>query len=193
MFIGRKAELAELERRYNQNGFQFPVIYGRRRVGKTRLIQEFISDKKSVYFMAARQTSSELLQGFSETIKEQFPDERTKFIKSFENWESLFSYITEVSRKTRIVLVIDEYPYLAESEKSISSLLQKFIDTQWRNTQLYLILCGSSMSFMEEQVLEYGSPLYGRRTAQLKIHPLSYYESFDFFPNWNFTEKFYAY
>ena len=109
MFIGRKAELAELERRYNQNGFQFPVIYGRRRVGKTRLIQEFISDKKSVYFMAARQTSSELLQGFSETIKEQFPDERTKFIKSFENWESLFSYITEVSRKTRIVLVIDEY------------------------------------------------------------------------------------
>ena len=157
MFIGRKAELAELERRYNQNGFQFPVIYGRRRVGKTRLIQEFISDKKSVYFMAARQTSSELLQGFSETIKEQFPDERTKFIISFENWESLFSYITEVSRKTRIVLVIDEYPYLAESEKSISSLLQKFIDTQWRNTQLYLILCGSSMSFMEEQVLEYGS------------------------------------
>ena len=122
--------------------------------------------------MAARQTSSELLQGISETIKEQFPDERTKFIKSFENWESLFSYITEVSRKTRIVLVIDEYPYLAESEKSISSLLQKFIDTQWRNTQLYLILCGSSMSFMEEQVLEYGSPLYGRRNAQIKINTL---------------------
>ena len=119
MFIGRKAELAELERRYNQNGFQFPVIYGRRRVGKTRLIQEFISDKKSVYFMAARQTSSELLQGFSETIKEQFPDERTKFIKSFENWESLFSYITEVSRKTRIVIVIDEYQNLV-SRKTAS-------------------------------------------------------------------------
>ncbi len=193
MFIGRKTELAELERRYNQDGFQFPVIYGRRRVGKTRLIQEFISDKKSIYFMAARQTSSELLQSFSETIKEQFPDERTKFLNSFENWENLFSYITELSRKMRIILVIDEYPYLAESEKSISSLLQKYIDTQWRNTQLYLILCGSSMSFMEEQVLDYGSPLYGRRTAQLKIHPLSYYESFEFFPFWNFTEKFYAY
>lgn len=193
MFVGRKSELTELERINRKKGFQFPVIYGRRRVGKTRLIQEFVSDKKNIYFMATRQTSSELLQSFSLTIKEQFSDEKTKFLNSFENWETLFSYITDISKSERIVLVIDEYPYLAESEKSISSLLQKFIDTQWKNTELYLILCGSSMSFMEEQVLEYGSPLYGRRTAQLKIHPLPYYESFKFFPQWNVVEKFYAY
>ena len=193
MFVGRKAEFAELERRYAQEGFQFPVVYGRRRVGKTRLIQEFANTKKSIYFMATKQTSSELLQSFSLAIKEQLADERTKYLSSFESWESLFSYVTEISKNERIVLVIDEYPYLAESEKSISSLLQKYIDNEWEETQLYLILCGSSMSFMEKQVLEYGSPLYGRRTAQLKIHPLPYYEAFEFFPSWSTLEKFYAY
>lgn len=193
MFVGRKAEFAELERRYSQSGFQFPVVYGRRRVGKTRLIQEFASTKKSIYFMSTKQTSSELLKSFSLAIKEQFEDERTKYLNSFENWEALFSYMTEISKNERIVLVIDEYPYLAESEKSMSSILQKFIDNEWKQTQLYLILCGSSMTFMEEQVLEYGSPLYGRRTAQLKIHPLPYYDAFEFFPDWNEIEKFYAY
>ncbi|MCR5125791.1 MAG: ATP-binding protein [Treponema sp.] len=193
MFVGRKAEFAELERRYMQDGFQFPVVYGRRRVGKTRLIQEFASKKKSIYFMATKQTSAEQLRSFSSAIKEQINDERTKYLQSFESWESLFTYITDISKTERLVLVIDEYPYLAESEKSISSVIQKFIDNQWKETQLYLILCGSSMSFMEEQVLEYGSPLYGRRTAQLKIHPLPYYEAFEFFPDWSETEKFYAY
>lgn len=193
MFVGRKAEFAELERRYEQSGFQFPVVYGRRRIGKTRLIQEFASKKKSIYFMSTKQTSSELLKSFSAAIKEQFEDERTKYLPSFESWESLFSYITEISRNERIVLVIDEYPYLAESEKSMSSILQKYIDNEWKQTQLYLILCGSSMSFMEEQVLEYGSPLYGRRTAQLKIHPLPYYEAFEFFTDWSEIEKYYAY
>lgn len=193
MFAGRKTELAELERRYLQQGFHFPVVYGRRRVGKTRLIQEFVKGKKSIYFMATKQTSDELLRSFSEAIKEQFPDERTKYILAFESWEKLFSYIADISKSERIVLVIDEYPYLAESEKAMSSLLQKFIDNYWKNTNLYFILCGSSMSFMEEQVLEYGSPLYGRRTAQLKIHPLPYYESFEFFPDWSNYEKFLAY
>jgi hypothetical protein len=193
MFVGRKSEIAELERRYGQTGFQFPVVYGRRRVGKTRLIQEFCGSKRSVYFMATKQTSRENLKNFSMAVKEQLDDDRTRFLDSFASWDSAFSYVTEISKNERLVLVIDEYPYLAESEKPISSVIQKFIDSEWKNTQLYLILCGSSMRFMEEQVLEYGSPLYGRRTAQLKIHPLKYYEAFEFFPNWNRIEKFYAY
>lgn len=193
MFIGRKQELAELERRFNQNGFQFPVIYGRRRVGKTRLIQEFIANKKSIYFMATRQNSKEQLKSFTQTIKEQFFDEKTKYLETFDSWESLFSYIFEISKNERIIFVIDEYPYLAECEKSIQTLIQKFIDNHWKNSELFLILCGSSMSFMEEQVLEYGSPLYGRRTEQLKIHPFPYYESIEFFPNWTLEEKMFAY
>lgn len=193
MFVGRKQELSELERRFNQKGFQFPVIYGRRRVGKTRLIQEFISNKKSLYFMATRQNSKEQLKSFTQTIKEQFSDEKTKYLESFDSWESLFSYIGEISKNERIIFVIDEYPYLAECEKSIQTLIQKYIDNYWKDSELFLILCGSSMSFMEEQVLEYGSPLYGRRTAQLKIHPLPYYESIEFFPNWSLEEKMFAY
>ena len=77
----------------------------------------------------------------------------------------------------RYIIAIDEFPYLAASYPVISSLLQKHIDHCWKNSNLFLILCGSSMSFMEEQVLGYKSPLYGRRTAQFKIHPFTFFEA----------------
>lgn len=190
MFIGRTKELAELERRYAQPGFQFPVIYGRRRIGKTRLIQEFLRGKRAVYFMAAEQSNRELLTGLTQAIKEQLPDEHTKYLASFDSWEACFSYLAELAgRGGRLVLAIDEYPYLAKANPSISSLLQKAIDGRWRDTELYLILCGSSMSFMEHQVLGEKSPLYGRRTGQLKLAPFPYYEGIRFFPGWPKEEQ----
>lgn len=190
MFIGRKKELAELTRRFEQPGFQFPVIYGRRRIGKTRLIQEFLRGKRAVYFMATEQSNRELLAGFTQALKDQLPDERTKYISSFANWEECFAYISDLAGKgERLVLAIDEYPYLAKAKPEISSLLQKAIDASWQDTELYLILCGSSMSFMEHQVLGEKSPLYGRRTGQLKLAPLSYYEGVQFFPRWTREER----
>ena len=177
MFIGREKELEALEKRYRSDHFEFPVIYGRRRIGKTRLIQEFIREKKAIYFMATEQSEKEQLKSLTAAIREQYPDEQTKLIDRFSGFESLFSYMTQISKDRRIILAIDEYPYLAKAVPSISSLLQKFIDQEWSHTKLYLILCGSSMSFMERQVLQYKSPLYGRRTAQLKLHPLPWYES----------------
>ena len=77
----------------------------------------------------------------------------------------------------RIIIAIDEFPYLAASYPAISSMLQSHIDLHWKNSRLFLILCGSSMSFMEEQVLGYKSPLYGRRTAQFKLHPFTFFEA----------------
>lgn len=190
MFIGRKKELAELERRHAQPGFQFPVIYGRRRIGKTRLIQEFLRGKRAVYFMAAEQSNRELLTGLTQAIKEQLPDEHKKYLASFDSWEACFSYLAELAgRGGRLVLAIDEYPYLAKANPSISSLLQKAIDGRWRDTELYLILCCSSMSFMEHQVLGEKSPLYGRRTGQLKLAPFPYYEGIRFFPGWPKEEQ----
>ncbi len=88
-----------------------------------------------------------------------------------------------MAEKERIVFVIDEYPYLAKSYPSISSRLQHLIDHIWKDSKLYLILCGSSMSFMENQVLGYQSPLYGRRTGRFKIEPLNFKETAVFNPD----------
>lgn len=191
MFIGREREMAELNRRYRRRGFAFPVIYGRRRVGKTRLLQEFIKDKPAIYFMATEQGEREQLHAFSLALREQLPE--GKLAGDFASWDDLFQYITVLAQTQRWVLVIDEFPYLAKAVPGITSLLQKYIDHAWQDTQLYLVLCGSSMSFMERQVLGYKSPLYGRRTAQLKLHPLPYYESARFFPQWSDEEKLLAY
>lgn len=193
MFIGRKQELAALEKRYGSGRFEFPVIYGRRRVGKTRLIREFIQDKPAVYFMATEQSKKEQLANLTAAVREQIPDLQTRLLDSFSSFEDLFAYLTEVGRHKRLVFVIDEYPYLAKAAPEISSILQKVIDQEWKDTELYLILCGSSMSFMERQVLSYQSPLYGRRTAQLKLHALPYYEAVRFFPGWTEEEKMMAY
>lgn len=193
MFIGRKQEMRELVRREAQSGFQFPVIYGRRRVGKTRLIREFIKERPSIYFMATEQSDSAQLKAFTQAIKEQYEDKRIELLDSFSDWEVLFSFITDISQDNRLILVIDEYPYLAKAVPEISSILQKYIDHHWKDTQLYFILCGSSMSFMERQVLGYQSPLYGRRTAQIKLHPMPHYEAIKFFPQWSFEEKLYAF
>lgn len=193
MFVGREKELREMNRRYEQSGFQFLVVYGRRRVGKTRLIREFISNKKAFYFMATEKDSRSLLKEISYQLKMQLDDKSLEFLDSFPSWETLFKYIDNISRQERFVFVIDEYPYLAKSEPAISSIIQKAIDLSLRETKLYLILCGSSMSFMEKQVLGYKSPLYGRRTAQMLIHPLNYLDSIEFFRDWNIEDKLIGY
>ncbi|WP_416176930.1 ATP-binding protein [Dialister sp.] len=193
MFIGRENELSALEERYKRKGFEFPVIYGRRRVGKTRLIQEFIKHKRAIYFMATEQGLHEQLVNLTSAIKEQFPDRRTEMVSQFSDFDHIFSYLADIAKKERLIFIIDEYPYLAKAAPEVSSILQKYIDHEWKDTQLYLILCGSSMSFMERQVLGYESPLYGRRTSQFLLHPLPYYEAIRFFPDWSDEDKLLAY
>ena len=176
MFIGRKEELKTLNKMYNSNKFEMAIIYGRRRVGKTTLIREFCKDKKSIYFISRESNDSINLENFSRDVFSITSPESTGNT-IFSNWERAFEYIYNVSKNERIILVIDEYPYLAESNRTISSMLQAHIDVNFRKSKLFFILCGSSMSFMEYQVLGYKSPLYGRRTAQFKIKPFNYYES----------------
>lgn len=174
MFVGRSKELKKLQKLYESELFEFVVFYGRRRVGKTTLINEFIKDKKAIYYMSVEGTRKENLTGFSKALlshshgaSPQFPD-----------FESLLGYIDQLAASgERIIIAIDEFPYLAASYPAISSMLQSHIDLHWKNSRLFLILCGSSMSFMEEQVLGYKSPLYGRRTAQFKLHPFTFFEA----------------
>ncbi len=180
MFYGRTRELNELNTRYRSDGFEFIVIYGRRRVGKTELIKQFVSDKKCVFFAGKYESSSDARVRMSQAVIQEFPELRS-VLTVFESWEKLFGYLEEQSEKERLVFVIDEYPYLAESDKSFSTFLQNRIDHFMKNSNIFLILCGSSISFMEENVLGYKSPLYGRRTGQIKVKPFDYYDSRLFF------------
>jgi len=187
MFAGRERELEELEHYYNEETFHFAVFYGRRRVGKTTLINKFIEKKEKIVFTAVESTAKEnldLLSGqiFSFLAPEAPENYFTSFINAFE-------YCFKAAVKKRFILVIDEYPYLAESDKAVSSILQALIDKYQNNSRLFLILCGSSMSFMENQVLGYKSPLYGRRSCQFKIEPFRYYECSKLLTGFNEIEK----
>lgn len=194
MFFGRENELEELNNLYNKKGFQFPVVFGRRRVGKTRLLQEFCKDKKAVFYVAIEQNDVEALRQFTEVIQQSFPEDETlSFIGLFPSWDDALRFVANKAQAQRIVLVIDEYPYLVSGNKSIPSMIQKLIDQIFVNTQLFLILCGSSMSFMENEVLNYKSPLYGRRTAQFRIRPLDYLNSINILSKWKPIEQLYGY
>lgn len=181
MFYCREGELQTMNRRYEKGRFECVVIYGRRRVGKTALINEFCKGKPTIYFSALNATSRENLEALSKAIYSSKNPDSTSF-PIFRSYEDALDEITAMSSHRQMVFVIDEYPYLARAEKSFTSRLQHIIDHEWQDGQLYLILCGSSMSFMQYQVLGYESPLYGRRTAQFKIQALTYREITAFHP-----------
>ena len=192
MFIGRETDILALERLYADDRFQFPVFYGRRRVGKTSLITEFLKGKKNIYYIATEQNNKAALEGFTDKVFETYPEGRP-YMDSFKDWRSAFEYIVSQAKNERIIVAIDEYPYLAQADRSISSVLQAVIDAKMLGSRIFLILCGSSMSFMENQVLGYKSPLYGRRTAQFKVKPFDYYTSGKFFDGCSSNEKIVAY
>ena len=184
MFHCRENELSKLNKRYNENEFECIVIYGRRRVGKTALINEFCKDKPTIFFSALNSTAKENMEVLSRVIYEyKNPDSDSRTAPIYRDIDAAFAEITKLSESERLIFVIDEYPYLAKADNSVSSRLQHIIDHVWSKSKLFLILCGSSMSFMEYQVLGYESPLYGRRTAQFKIQALTYKEITAFNPS----------
>ena len=188
MFYCREKELNDMSRRYARGNFECLIVYGRRRVGKTALINEFCKDKPTVFFSALNATAQENLEALSKSIYEKnHPSAEEAPV--FRSFDAAFSEITRMSENERLVFVIDEYPYLAKADSSISSRLQHIIDRTWKNGKLFLILCGSSMSFMEYQVLGYESPLYGRRTGQYKIQALNYKEITVFNPGLTHEEQ----
>jgi AAA+ ATPase superfamily predicted ATPase len=184
MFIGRDKEIGTLSQRYASDGFEFVTIYGRRRVGKTTLITEFCKGKKTILFPALETNAKNNLSALSSAIFACATSGRMSAL-SFDGFQQAFNYIGECAGSERIIFVIDEFPYLAESDRSVSSILQNTIDHKFKDTKLMLILCGSSMSFMEKQVLNYNSPLYGRRTAQIKLLPFRYSVAAQWFPSYS--------
>ena len=187
MFIGRERELNTLDNLYKSNKFEFAVIYGRRRVGKTALINQFIGDKRAIYFMGVESNAKQNLENFSKSIMEFASGFETE--SSFLSFQAALEYVFKLAEKERIILAIDEYPYVARSSKSLASTFQLLIDKYKDTSKLMLILCGSSMSYMEDHVLAYKAPLYGRRTAQIKLLPFDFEETCSYFKNLSGEDK----
>ena len=181
MFLCRENELLKMNRRYKKGEMECIIIYGRRRVGKTALINEFVKDKPVIYFPALNTSARDNLTALSKAIWSFLHPDAAE-APAYASFDAAFTEITRIAKKGRIVFVIDEYPYLAKADDSIPSRLQHLLDYEWKDSKLFLILCGSSMSFMEKEVLSRKSPLFGRRTAQFRIEPLTYRDAAKFHP-----------
>jgi len=181
MFIGRERELADLNEMYMQEKFQLFVLYGRRRVGKTTLLNEFCKDKDTIFYSAEQSNNKLNLEKFSALVF-QFYGETT--LEPFSTWENALTYIDNRQKDKRLILVFDEFPYLVRKNKALMSELQHLIDHKLQHGRLFMILCGSYMGFMEKEVLSAKSPLFGRRTGQLHM------KSFDYRTSMRFLEGF---
>ena len=173
MFINREKELQTLQNEYKKDGFSFSILYGRRRVGKTTLIKEYIKDKDAIYFLVTLESKPVVLKKFQTVVAEYFEDE---FLKdaTLKDMAHLFGYIASKKYDKKLIIIIDEFQYLAKIESSMPSQFQYIVDEILNSQSIHLILCGSIISMMYEQTLSYNSPLYGRRTSAIKLEALEF-------------------
>lgn len=189
-FRGRKQELDILQKKYDKGGFCLSVIYGRRRIGKTTLINEFIErqDCKKISFIAVEQSEKELLNMMKNEVLNALAPEMAEII-GFQDFGSIFEFIGKYARKERVIFFIDEYPYLAKQCPYIQSLLQKQIDSNWKNTKLFFIICGSLVGFMKDEVLAESAPLHGRSDLEMRLRPFGYEDTALFLDGYTYEEK----
>lgn len=192
MFIGRQAELNFLEERYNDASAQFVVLYGRRRLGKTELLRQFSKSKDCIFYTCTEIPDDQQLAAFSQRVLEKNPV-AARYIKSFSSWEQAFLSLQELYTEKKLVVVIDEFPYMVRGNSSIPSLLQKLWDEQLRAANVMFIICGSAMSFMKKEILAEKNPLYGRATGILKLQEMDFYDAQQFFPSYTTNDKILAY
>lgn len=182
-FIGRERELAVLQELADSGKPELFVLYGRRRVGKTELLQQLCRGRRAAYFLAAQVRDKDNLRTFRNVLEEGLGDPLIGSIE-FPDWTAALTFAAERAGSERLILVLDEFPYLCEANPGLPSLVQRFWDQRGKRSSLMLVLCGSQVSFMEKEVLAERSPLFGRRTGQRRLEPLSPTESLRFFPTW---------
>ena len=180
-FVDREQEMETLQSEYEREGSALVVLYGRRRVGKTTLISEFIKGKKALFFLASEEAESQNRNAFREKVAE-FIDSDLLRSADIKSWDVLFKAIMDTTFDSKPVIVLDEFQYLGKANPAFPSIFQRIWEEILKDKSVMVILCGSLISMMESQTLAYGSPLYGRRTAQIRLKqiPFGYYH--EFFP-----------
>jgi AAA+ ATPase superfamily predicted ATPase len=193
-FVGRTAELAMLEAAYAGKDSAFIPIYGRRRIGKSELILQFMRGKPGLYHVGKLAPSAlqlrELLGDAAAVL-----DDPLVATATVDDWRLALDTVIERWRgPRRFVLALDEFQWTAQAAREIPSILQELWDRKWRRSgKVMLILCGSYIGFMEREVLGKTSPLFGRRTAQIKLAPFGYREAAEFHPSWSLADRAQAY
>ena len=192
MFIGRQDELQFLEDRYHAINGQLVVLYGRRRIGKTETLRKFCEGKEHVFYACTESPDEQQLIAFSERILQKGVP-AARYIRRFPTWVQALQGITELPVTGKKLLIIDEFPYMVKGNASIPSVLQNLWDEGLKDQDVMIVLCGSAMSFMENEILAEKNPLYGRATGILKMREMSFYEAIQFLPNYNALEQITAF
>jgi AAA+ ATPase superfamily predicted ATPase len=194
MFINRESELNHLEEEYSKNAPRFVVLYGRRRIGKTALIEEFGKNKKDfIYYLADQQTETQQIESFKQQI---YAYTRDDFLLKtrFDNWDQFFSYLTKILPvDKKLIIGIDEITYLIKSTPAFLSILQKYWDMFFSKTKMFLIVSGSHVGMMLRKLLNYDSPLYGRRTSQIHLKAFDFKHASLFLKNFKIEERMMLY
>ena len=185
-FVGRKEQLKKLDKVIHADEMTFSLIYGRRRVGKSELVKQALSkhNGKNLYYECKQVAQESNVNGLSEIVSEVMHLPKL----GFSDMESLLNYIFELSTQEKIVLVLDEYPYLRESVKGMDSILQALIDKYRNSAKLTFIILGSYVEVMHS-LIEHSNPLYGRVDLTIDLKQMDYYESSFFYPNYSAEDK----
>lgn len=191
-FIGREADMAFLESCYRKSGAQLVVVYGRRRVGKTECLRRFCEGKPCVWYSCSRDTDALQLRGFSRRLLAR-DSSAARFLDAFASWQDAFEAIPRLDMPGRKLVVMDEFPYAVAGNGALPSILQNAWDETLSREDVMVVLCGSSISFMEDELLSEKNPLYGRATGIWKMRPLEYADAAKFFPSYAPQEKLEAY
>lgn len=189
-FFGRENELKFLQKAYQSDKAEMIVLYGRRRVGKTELLKEFCQQKPSVFYSCRKYTDQEQLRNFSKALL-KFSNGK-HYTSSFESWDNAFSFIESFPQDKKTIIVIDEFPYACNNNSALPSILQIAWDSVLSNCNVMLVICGSSMSFIEDELLSEKNPLYGRATGIYKMLPMPYYDAVKFLPTFPVEDKLVA-
>ena len=181
-FVDREQEMETLLNEYERSGSSLVVLYGRRRVGKTTLISEFIKDKNALFFLASEESETQNCAAFKEKAAD-FIDNDLLRNADVKSWDTIFKTIMDAHHDSKPVIVLDEFQYLGKSNSAFPSIFQRIWEEILKNQEVMVILCGSLISMMESQTLAYDSPLYGRRTAQIRLRQLPFAYYHEFFPD----------
>ncbi|MEM7802455.1 MAG: ATP-binding protein, partial [Chloroflexota bacterium] len=194
-FVGRYTELGEIDRLWQSNNASLLVVYGRRRVGKTRLFTHWKKHNgHSLYWVAEQVPAFDQLRSFSRALfRFENPDAKVPSGVAYEDWSTAFWHVAQLARKRRIALLIDEVNYLIESDANFIGILQTAWDHDLKDTNILLGLSGSNSSVIEKQIFSYSAPMHGRTSKKLVLKPLPFGTSREFYPNYDRLERIKVY